>query len=169
MLVEAGKMEALDRKSRIDFYGGRARGQVEIRDVAMSYVAKSEEEIRRLAVDIVSGQVFTSAHIRGNDVENLLRLIFMPLVFMTDDDIEVMKKNHIHVLYEYYSKAGPRSINGYPIFMSFHVLDEADAAKVWTMMKKFEAKTLNFLGGSSGQEIIDDPNQTSLFGTTDEK
>jgi hypothetical protein len=93
----------------------------------------------------------------------------MPLVFMEKDYIEAMKENDIHIIYEYYSEAGPRSINGYPIFMSFRVLDRTDAAKVWDMMKKFEAKTLNFLDGQPKRKVIDDPNQTKLFGDDDGK
>jgi len=33
---------------------------------------------------------------------------------------------NIGVIYEYISKAGPRSINGYPCFFSFRILNKAD-------------------------------------------
>lgn len=127
------------------------------------YVPKTHEELRQLAVDIVSGLVFTSAHFRDDvELENLLQMVFMPLIFMSKEDIEELRANDIHIIYEYYSKAGPRGINGKPIFMSCGMLDRKDARKVWAMMKDFSEKTQDFLDQRSAMPTLD-PNQMELF------
>ena len=53
---------------------------------------------------------------RDND---LMPSIFIPLIFMNEEQRDDMvKKGTLHI-FEYYDKAGPRSINGYPIFFLF--------------------------------------------------
>jgi len=127
------------------------------------YAPKTDDELRQLAVDIVSGLVFTSAHIREEDLNNLLGMVFMPILFMDEHSRKELVANEIHTIYEYYSEAGPRAINGKPIFMSCRMLNRTDSQKVWSMMKRFEKKTTDFLDGESKVPPARDPNQTGLF------
>lgn len=46
---------------------------------------------------------------------------------------------NIGIFYEYYDKAGPRSCNGYPMFMSFRILNRPDWERVWKAYER-EAK-----------------------------
>jgi len=94
------------------------------------YVNRSKKEINELALDLFKGSIFTSNQIRAND-QSLLLSIFMPLVFMKKEYIDWMQDNKISVFYEYWDQAGPRSINGYPIFFSMKMMDEKDAKIVW--------------------------------------
>lgn len=104
------------------------------------YHPRSDKYLRRLAMDIEEGKIFTSDHIREYDAQ-LLPSIFMPLFFSGRDfHFWMLKKNKIMLIYEYLSKAGPRSINGYPIFFSMQMLNLEDYKK----LNRFRAKILAF-------------------------
>ena len=51
------------------------------------YVNKSKKVINELALDLFSGKIFTSDHIREND-RSLMTSIFMPILFSEDDFVE---------------------------------------------------------------------------------
>jgi len=73
------------------------------------------EDLKQLAIDVVENKVFTSNHL-PKEAERFLCNIFMPLIFMEDPPKDLA------LVYEYLEKAGPRAINGYPIFDSCHFL-----------------------------------------------
>lgn len=83
----------------------------------------TKQELWDLAVGIVSGQVFTDRHIRPEDYERTVLAVFMPLVFADEDMITEIGKE-ASLLYEWMDKAGPRSMNGYPMFFSVHWLHQ---------------------------------------------
>lgn len=76
------------------------------------------EELEKLAWDIVGGQVYTDRHCP----ENLIVSVFMPMMFVEDKSFF----DDVGLVYEYMDKAGPRSINGQPMFMSMRCLNKAD-------------------------------------------
>lgn len=133
-----------------------------------SYQAKSSHDLRQLAMDMANGLVFTSDQVRESS-QDMLGLIFVPLIFMPDEHREALVKAEIVMIYEYISKAGPRSINGYPIFMSCLMLDKRDAARVWELVREFDVKAKAFLDPSltKPKEKVD-PNQTVLFQSQEE-
>jgi hypothetical protein len=55
---------------------------------------------------------------------------------------EFMK--NIGMLFEDNSKAGPRSINGYPMFMSCKILSKEDAKKFLDLYGKYEKMREDF-------------------------
>jgi len=97
-----------------------------VHDVPSSsvYVSKTPAELEKLAQDIVGGRVFGSWDI---DDLGMVRMVFLPLAFVDKDFSDRMKAANIVHIYEYVDKAGPRSVNGMPIFMSMNLLDETDA------------------------------------------
>ncbi len=94
----------------------------------------TDDEINAMAEDIYRDRVFTSNHIRQGDL-NMLPVIFMPLVFADKKMIEKMQKDAPGMIYEHLIEAGPRSVNGYPTFVSLHIVSQEDTKKVW---EKFE-------------------------------
>ena len=61
--------------------------------------------------------------------------VFMPialgaLVELPDDVV-----NDIGLIYEYLDQAGPMSVNGLPMFMSFKILNQTDATVVHEKVK----------------------------------
>ena len=104
---------------------------------------KSDEEIKKLALDMMAGRVFTSLHIREGEEARMLPSIFMPLVFIGGSEdgealIEKLKSGEITLIYEYLSEAGPRAINGYPSFLSMRCLNRADHKALSEMLNKLQ-------------------------------
>lgn len=89
------------------------------------YVSKTEEELKKLATDIYSGLVFTDKHMKEGDSNP-----FMVLNLMDHKDVKELSEK-CGCIYEYLSSAGPRSVNGRPSFLSFQLLDKADAKIMW--------------------------------------
>lgn len=103
--------------------------------------AKTDDELKQLARDLHAGRVFTDMHIREPDAEHyarMVRMIFMPLVFMKQEQPEEMSKLDLGMVYEYLDRAGPRSCNGYPGFFSLQLLSRDDTDKVMEYVKKLE-------------------------------
>lgn len=92
---------------------------------------RTDAELKQIAMDFYEKKIFSDRH-----VENAhdLQMIFMPIIlgaFKTKEEV-----NEIGMIYEYFDKAGPRSINGYPIFMSMCVLNKSEVEQ---MIIHFEA------------------------------
>ena len=98
----------------------------------------SEQELSQLAKDIAMNLVFTSNHIRGYDVSSTIGMVFMPVLFGAFSDMTEEARKDIGMLYEYYDKAGPRAVNGYPIFWSFRILNAKDRKVVWEKYDKIQ-------------------------------
>lgn len=101
----------------------------------------NNSELKKLAWDIHAGKIFTDRHIRKDDYR-LVASIFMPTIFMSEKQRnEVINSG---MIYEYYDKAGPRSINGYPCFMSLRILNKDDTKKIIEYVKEIETIKRNF-------------------------
>jgi hypothetical protein len=85
----------------------------------------SEEELKKLAQEIVDGKVFTDRDLRKADQAGgfMLTMVFMPLALMENPAAFVADAG---LLYEYWDQAGPRSINGYPMFFSVRKIIRKD-------------------------------------------
>ena len=91
----------------------------------------SDAELKQLAMDIVDGKVFTDKHIPDNQ-QHMLTRVFIPLMLGGLEQInQDGLLDNVGMIYEYYSEAGPRGINGMPIFMSFRYLTVADAKRTF--------------------------------------
>lgn len=101
-----------------------------------SIPSQSEEALTQLAKDIAMNLVFTSDHIHRNEWDNILGMVFMPIVLGAFSDYSEEARKDIGMIYEYYDKAGPRAINGYPIFFSFAIVNVKDRQFVWEKVEK---------------------------------
>jgi len=97
---------------------------------------KTDAELRQLAADAVEGRVFGSWMV-GDTAS--LPLVFMPLALGAQ-----LPKDTQHV-YEYLEKAGPRGINGYPSFFSFHVLVKDEAERLQPLIDELVEQKKAFL------------------------
>jgi hypothetical protein len=106
----------------------------------------SEEQLRKLAQEIVEGKVFTDRDLRRADQEGgtMLGMIFMPVLLMPNSAAYLADAG---LLYEYWDQAGPRSVNGYPIFFSVRKIIKKDMPALehyvktfWEMKKELEKK-----------------------------
>ena len=86
----------------------------------------TDEELKQLAIDIAEGRVFTS-----NSVQNdYLDMVFMPLLFLNNDQRKELIEKEPAFFYEYIDKASPRSVNGMPCFTSFRYLPSSDLKRL---------------------------------------
>jgi hypothetical protein len=63
-------------------------------------------------------------------------MVFMPIALGAFSEYSEEARKDIGMVYEYLDKAGPRSINGYPIFFSFRVVNVKDRLLVWEKYEK---------------------------------
>ncbi len=98
---------------------------------------KPDKELKQVAKDLWAGKIFCDRQIPEHD-KSLLLSIFMPLIFMDKKTIKSMQREKISLIYEYYDRAGPRAINGYPMFMSCHTMTEPEAKKMFEYYEKFK-------------------------------
>lgn len=112
---------------------------------------RTEEELKSLALMIMTNKVFTSGHLTGQEIENgMLPHVFMPLLFMDSDDPikEKLSKNEIGLIYADMDDAMPRSINGLPMFMrcSFLTTEETE------IVNRYHLKMMSALSATLKEE-----------------
>ena len=86
----------------------------------------TDDELRKFVDDFVSSRIFTDRHIRPSDVVGTMSMIFMPIALGAFSKYEKESLKIVGCIYEYMSEAGPRSVNGYPIFFSMRFLHVED-------------------------------------------
>lgn len=109
------------------------------------YPTHTDEELRALARDVAEGRVFTDRHIRD---AGLFASVFMPLVFMDDEYRARLEANPPGLVYEYLEKAGPRSVNGYPMFLSLRLLSQPDAVRMFDFYTEYQKRVADFAGAA---------------------
>jgi hypothetical protein len=102
-------------------------------------VGPEEKEFKELAQGMVTGKYFFSTQIPQTQRLRLLPVVFMPLVFLSKQITDGLKKAKVEILYEEWSKALPRSINGFPIFISFKTLTLDEWKKVVSIANRIQA------------------------------
>ena len=112
----------------------------------------TDKEIADIANDLYRGMIFTDRHIqRPEDVAS----VFMPLIFMKENDIKKLKADPPGMIYEYFSEAMPRSINGMPMFMSCRMISIKDTKKVMDIYKRIKQAV------ESVNQATEDTNRTA--------
>jgi hypothetical protein len=101
---------------------------------------RPEPELKQIATELWQGKIFCDLNIRPHERERMLTAIFMPLVFMNQEQIDEFKKpGAVGLIYEYFDKSAPRSVNGYPIFFSLRTLNVKETEWVFNMVEKIKA------------------------------
>lgn len=114
-----------------------------------AYEERDDQKLFEIAKGIHGGTIFTSMQVRD---QCDLPLVFMVLSLAGPETIEELKRDGIQVLYAYYSEAGPRGINGYPIFMSCSVLNGNEWNKIVKYIKRIEETLSAIEPKSTGEE-----------------
>jgi hypothetical protein len=100
----------------------------------MSIPRRTPEEIKSLARDLVTNRIFLS-----NDPEEIKLSFGVVLAFLKPDMIDF---NEVAAVFEYYSEAGPMSINGLPSFFSLQVIHTED----WPAFRAEAKRMMDALG-----------------------
>lgn len=82
----------------------------------------------------------------------MLPVVFMPLIFLSKQLMDSLKKEKIEVLYEEWSRALPRSVNQFPIFTSFKTLTWDEWKKVVDLSNKIRAAMDAVIGDGAKKE-----------------
>jgi hypothetical protein len=118
---------------------------------------KAEAELRQLAVDYYDGKVFSDRHIPEHE-KHLISAVFMPLALGALSEYDQETTKQISMLYEYIDQAGPRGINGMPIFGSVRILWADEAEKMLKYFEEYKAIKEQFLNSANEkQETRSDP------------
>lgn len=88
---------------------------------------KTDEELKELAKRTIKNEIFVAAN--KESIENAFMMILALGAEFPDDTV---------ALYEEYSKAGPRSLNGYPMFMSCGALSKDEFEIFVKYYKQYE-------------------------------
>lgn len=97
---------------------------------------RTDDDLKQLARDIVAGRVFTDLHIQAPATEvklDIMRAVWPILLFMNEQQQAEINALHPVMIYEYLREAGPRSVNGYPVFFSLHVIGQEE----WTRLSVY--------------------------------
>ncbi|CAM3121267.1 hypothetical protein [Cupriavidus taiwanensis] len=97
------------------------------------------EKLKELARAYLRGEIFTD---RQCQQPNDLHLAFMPIVFGALSAFDV---GTLGLIYEFWSEAGPRSINGMPTFFSMRMLNREDATTLAGYVEKLAEAEKNAL------------------------
>lgn len=107
------------------------------------------DELRQFVLALCDGKVFTSQHIPADRQKRMLPLVFLPLFFGGVDYLPERDHDKIGLFWEYRDQALPRSIDGYPCFMSCRVMTRSDwerAHEAYTREMDRRAKLVLFDG-----------------------
>lgn len=92
-------------------------------------------------MDIIENKVFHDRQIDEAHRDRLFRTIFMPTMFMNSDAHGVSEAvSQWGLVYEYLSEAGPRSVDGYPIFLSMRIVHKDDMPTLIAIVEDFVNK-----------------------------
>jgi hypothetical protein len=83
----------------------------------------TDDQLKQFVLDYCDGKIFTSNQIRN---PNSVGFVFMPLIMGALEGYTEEERGKIAMAWEHLSKAGPRSINGMPMFASCHLMHKED-------------------------------------------
>lgn len=104
-------------------------------DGEKQYVTKTKDEIRQIALDVMTGSAYGSWQMSDKDH---LSMVFLPLIGIDDFVIKGWQRDEVIHFYGHIKDALNRSINGMPIFHSFCVIDQPDLDRVFKMIRLIE-------------------------------
>lgn len=71
---------------------------------------KTDSDLKKIAVDLYEGKIFTDRHIQGSEIQ----MVFMPIALGAFQNVSEEELKDLGLIYEYLDQAGPRSINNMP-------------------------------------------------------
>lgn len=131
----------------------------------MNYSVKTDREVKELARDWMEGRIYTSDDLRRdrpNASAMELGMTFMPIALAKQTQLDEMRAADITLLYEYMTKAEPRSINGRPIFFSVRYLNRTDHQRLYEAAKQYQTMREQFLVPDDvkpSEAVADDVNE----------
>jgi hypothetical protein len=107
----------------------------------------TEEQIQEIALGMHRRQIFTTQHIPAAEWDDMVPRVFTILRFTGFGNVDTAT---IGMLWERLEHAGPRSINGYPIFLSMNMVSIADTEKILVIFRRLREAEQAALGKTTG-------------------
>lgn len=104
-----------------------------------------EEDLKKFVLEFLGGHIFTDKHISPNASPDMVGMIFMPIAMGAFSECSRDSLKQIGCIWEYNSQALPRSINGYPCFMSLHIMHVDDWTRCATAIQNEEERQKNLV------------------------
>lgn len=108
-------------------------------------VRLTDDEVKAFAKGLLDGRLFTNFHIPESEWAAMIPSIFMPIGLGA---LHGYDTDSIAAVAEWMDRAGPRSVNGYPIFMSCTIIHIDDWPKVVELYVRLQQAQDNVLAGS---------------------
>lgn len=105
-------------------------------------------ELKKLAVDFCEGKIYTSDCIPPEEFDReptILGRIFMPLVFMSEEQRKEFVEKEIACIYAPLDSAMPRICNGVPSFSSCSMLNKEEHTEYWKHIENYRKQKEDFL------------------------
>lgn len=110
--------------------------------------AKSDAELRQLAMDIANGKVFTSNHIPAEAYDRL-PVIFLPIALMDDQQRLRFVNDPPGMVYQYIGEdMCAYGTDGYPTFTSYRRLSQAEHDRIQPMVREAMSLVAGFVAGA---------------------
>jgi hypothetical protein len=109
---------------------------------SLVYTRKSDDEIKQLALDVALGKVFGSWML---DHEDEASMCFVVLMLCGPREHAQLRAAGVTAVYEYLDKAGPRTVNGLPSFLSMQLLNQEDQGRLAGAVRRLEDFQRDFL------------------------
>lgn len=82
----------------------------------------SEEDLLTLTNELIDNRIITFEQIP----EELVSMVFLVVSLGGISELSPEALQEVGTIYEHYEEAGPRSVNGYPVFFSLHIVHKDD-------------------------------------------
>lgn len=92
----------------------------------MNISRMTDEELRTFVLALCDGRIFTMHHVPSPE---LVPMVFMPIALGAFADATPEEVEQVGTVYEYLDKAGPRAVNGMPMFTSLRMIHVDDWAR----------------------------------------
>lgn len=107
---------------------------------------RTDEELRKFAIDFVDGHIFTSDMIPN---VNEIGLVFMVFALGAAQKMPEEEIKELGLIYEYMDKAmRTRSINGMPIFFSAQLMSKEDCKRAQVFVDEYRKMKATFFAES---------------------
>lgn len=105
----------------------------------------TDEQIQEIALGLHRRQIFCDRHIPQPQWEDMVPSVFLTIGLGGFGNVDVTT---LGLVWEHLDKAGPRSINGFPMFFSCNLLNKEDAEKVMVIVRRLKEAEKAVLGVS---------------------
>jgi hypothetical protein len=106
---------------------------------------KPDRELKDIAREWAEGRILFSTQVP----KEILSMVFMPILFLTDEQREKLIADDVFAFYGKMADAGPRAINGFPMFTAMTSMTKPEYEKVAEHVKVYQAMQKQFEGSEA--------------------